>query len=80
MSVSTACMRERTSICKLIWCSGLAWIYDQLMGAICHAYMCMLLYVKVVGCSGIAWIYDQLRGVHLSCIHVNASICETYLV
>ena len=78
---------------KLIWCSGVAWIYDWLKGgpsamcicacfymwnlfgvvvlhrsminwrrAICHVYICILLYVKLIWCSGVAWIYDQLVG------------------
>ena len=47
---------------KLIWCSCVAWIHDQLMGGICHGYICILLYVKLIWCSGVAWIYDWLTG------------------
>ena len=55
----------RGSIChvKLIWCSGVAWIYYQLTrGSICHVYMCILLYVKLIQCSGVAWISYRLTG------------------
>ena len=38
---------------KLIWCSGVAYIYGQLeermVGSVCHGYMCILLYMKLIG-------------------------------
>ena len=47
--------------------------------SICHAYICILLYVKLIWCSGGAWIYYRLsRGVHLPCVCVHSSICETF--
>ena len=37
---------------KLIWCSGIPYIYGQLEeGGL--RYMCILLYVKLIWCSGI---------------------------
>ena len=49
---------------KLIWCTGIPYIYGQLEGGyICPKYMCILLYVKRIWCSGIPYIYDQLEGV-----------------
>ena len=39
---------------KLIWCSGIPYIYGQLEeGYICPKYMCDLLYVKRIWCSSI---------------------------
>ena len=56
---------------KLIWCSGVAWIYDQLRGgSICHVYICMLLYVKLIWCSGIYGSMIDWQGV---------SICHAYM-
>ena len=47
---------------KLIWCSGIPYIYDQMEGRyICPEYMCILLYVKLIWCSGIPYIYGQLE-------------------
>ena len=41
---------------KLIWCSDITYISDQLeKGA--PWYMCILLYVKLIQCSGITLIY-----------------------
>ena len=38
---------------KLIWCTGIPYIYGQLeWGYICPKYMCILLYVKLILCSG----------------------------
>ena len=42
---------------KLIWCSGVAYIYGQLkegVGSVCHGYMFILLYMKLIWCSGVA--------------------------
>ena len=48
---------------KLIWCSGIPYIYVQLGGEyICPGYMCILLYVKLIWCSGIPQIYGLLEG------------------
>ena len=47
---------------KLIQCSGVAEIYDQLGGLVCHVYMCILLYVKLIWCSGFPAICGQLGG------------------
>ena len=44
--------------------------YAQL-GAICHGYICILLYVKLIGCNGVAWIYGQLQG--------EGYICHGYM-
>ena len=47
---------------KLIWCSGIPYIYGQLEGVhlistghlkMSVKYMCILLYVKLIWCSGI---------------------------
>ena len=38
----------------------LHWSMINWWGSICHAYICILLYVKLIWCSGVAWIYDQL--------------------
>ena len=69
---------------KRIWCSGVLEVYCQLEegGYICPGYICILLYVKLIWCSGVPEIYGQLeeRGVHLPCVYVYSSICETYLV
>ena len=46
---------------KLIWCSGVAWIHDWLMGAICFGYMCIVLYMKLIWCHGFLDIYAQLE-------------------
>ena len=47
---------------KLILCSGIPYIYDQMEGSyICPEYMCILLYVKFIWCSGIPWMYGQLE-------------------
>ena len=41
---------------KLIWCSGIPQIYDQLEeGGL--GMMCILLYVKLIWCSGIPYFY-----------------------
>ena len=58
---------------KLMQCSGVEWIYDQLMGgSICQVYICILPYVKLIWCSGVAWIYGWLEeGV--------GSICYGYM-
>ena len=48
---------------KLILCSGIPYIYDQMEGSyICPEYMCILLYVKLIWCSAIPYIYGQLEG------------------
>ena len=64
---------------KLIWCSGIPYIYDQMEGRyICPEYMCILLYIKLIWCSGIQYIYGQLGEGAL--VYVHSAICETYLV
>ena len=45
-----------------VWCSSIQDIYAGLMGvSICHAYMCIVLYMKLIQCNGLAEIYDQLE-------------------
>ena len=58
-------------ICK-VWCSGIQGIYAQLQGAICHGYMCIVLYMKLIWCNGFAEIYAQLEG-------SGESICHRYM-
>ena len=66
---------------KLIWCSGVAWIYDQLtggpsaIGIFAFFYMWNLFGVVVLHGSMIDW-----WGVHLPWVYVHCAICETYLV
>ena len=48
---------------KVIWCSGLPWIYAQLEEGVGQSVM------KPIQCSGLTWIYGQLEeegGVSLS--------------
>ena len=40
---------------KLIWCSGLPWIYAQLEEGWGQSVM------KLIQCSGLTWIYGQLE-------------------
>ena len=67
---------------KLIWCSGVAYIYCQLeegVGSVCHGYMCILLYMKLMQCRGLSEIYGQLEeGVSLPCVYVHSAIYDTY--
>ena len=47
---------------KLIQCSGILQIYDQMEGRyICPEDMCTLLYLKLIWCSGIPQMYGQLE-------------------
>ena len=67
---------------KLIWCSGIPYIYPQLeegVGSVCHSYMCILLYMRLMWCSGVAEIYGQLEegGVSLPWVDVHSATCET---
>ena len=48
-------------ICQ-VWCSSIQGIYAQLKGAMCHGYMCIVLYMKLIWCNGFAEIYAQLEG------------------
>ena len=52
-----------------VWCSDIQGIYAQLKGAICHGYICIVLYMKLILCNGFAKIYAQLEG----------SICHRYM-
>ena len=71
---------------KLLWCSGVAYIYSQLeegMGPICHGYMYILLYIKSMWCNGFPDIYPRLEeggGVNLPRVYVLSAIYETYVV
>ena len=40
-----------------VWCSSIQGIYAPLQGAICHGYMCIVLYMKLIWCNGCAEIY-----------------------
>ena len=42
------------------------------MGAVCHGYMCILLYVKLIWCSGFPEIYAQLE-------EEVGSVCHGYM-
>ena len=56
---------------KLMWCSGVAYIYGQLeegVGSVCHRYMCILWYMKLMWCSGVCidlWLIGSVGGVSL---------------
>ena len=45
-----------------VWCSHIQGIYACLKWAICHGYICILLYMKLIWCNGFAQIYAQLGG------------------
>ena len=53
-----------------VWCSGIAGIYSQLGGLVCHGYLCIVLYMKLIWCHGFAEIYALLEG---------GSICHRYM-
>ena len=40
---------------KLMWCSGLPWVYGQLEEGVGQSVM------KCIQCSGLTWIYGQLE-------------------
>ena len=44
-----------------VWCSSIQGIYARLQEAICHVYMCIVLYMKLIWCNGCAEIYVQLE-------------------
>ena len=57
------------------------------MGSICHAYMCIVLYMKLIWCNGFAEIYAQLEGVNCHrymyiILYINRSVmgCATFSV
>ena len=65
---------------KLLWCSGIPYIYGQLEGGTSALSMCILLYVKLIGVvvfhrSMVNW----RRGIG-ALVYVHSAICETYLV
>ena len=45
-----------------VWCSSIAGISAQLVGSVCHGYLCIALYIKLIWCNGFAEIYAQLGG------------------
>ena len=69
-------------IWNLFWCNRFPEMYSQLeegVRSICHAYLCILLYLKLIWCSGVALICAWW-GVHLTEVYVNFMICKTALV
>ena len=61
-----------------VWCSGIAGIYAQLGGLICHGHMSIVLYLKLVWCNGFTDIYASLEvgGVNLPWVYVYCAIYE----
>ena len=61
-----------------VWCGGIAGIYAQLGGSICHGYMCIVLYLKLIWCNGFTDIYGSLEagGVYLPWVYVYCAIYE----
>ena len=74
------------SYVKLLWCSGIAYIYCALeegVESICHGYMCIVLYMKLIWCNGFPADLCSIGGgggVNLPWVDVHCAIYETYVV
>ena len=67
---------------KLIWCSGLTWIYGQLeegVGSICHGYMCIVVYMNLCGVMVFqtSMLDYRMGGVNLPWVYVH---CAIYII
>ena len=58
-------------MCK-VWCTIFKASMLDCRGAICHGYMCIVLYMKFMWCNGFAQIYAQLEEGDQSDIGIHA--------